>query len=72
MLTLAAAKNLRPGDWLIYRATPNAKPVRWRVNGKPKVWKRDPERIQVPIKHGLYTYDYLVFASLPYFSLETE
>jgi hypothetical protein len=27
--------------------------VRVRVNGKCKVWKRDPNRFQLPVKHGL-------------------
>jgi hypothetical protein len=31
----------------------------WRRNGKTKTWKRSPERFQVPIKFGLYTYGYL-------------
>ena len=34
-------------------------PQRWRVNGKVKTWKRSPERFEVPIKHGLCSYDYL-------------
>lgn len=32
---------------------------RWRVNGKCKTWKTKPEEFVVPIKHGLWTYDYL-------------
>ncbi|KKN62622.1 hypothetical protein LCGC14_0510330 [marine sediment metagenome] len=27
---------------------------RWRVSGAVKTWKRDPTRVRVPIKHGLY------------------
>lgn len=29
----------------------------WRRNGRTKTWKRDAERIEVPVKHGLYAYD---------------
>lgn len=29
---------------------------RWYVNGAVKTWKSDPQRIRVPLKHGLYTY----------------
>lgn len=29
---------------------------RWRKNGAMKLWKRDPERWEVPIKYGLRTY----------------
>ena len=32
---------------------------RWRVNGKVEVWKLSPSRLRVPLKHGLYSYDYL-------------
>lgn len=29
-----------------------------RANGKCKTWKRDPQRWQLPVKHGLYDYGY--------------
>jgi hypothetical protein len=32
-------------------------PTRWRSNGAIKLFKRDPMRIRIPIKHGLYDYD---------------
>ena len=32
-------------------------PKRWRRNGAIKVFKRDPMRITIPLKHGLYAYD---------------
>ena len=35
------------------------KPINWRANGKCKTWKRSPERFQLPIKHGLYSYGYI-------------
>lgn len=54
MITLDEAKALKPGDILIDN---NNK--RWKVNGQVKLWKTDPKRIKVPLKHGLYTYDYL-------------
>lgn len=31
--------------------------MRWRVNGQVKLWKRSPERVRVPVKYGLYSYD---------------
>jgi len=52
MLTLDQAKNLKPGDVLL---TTDGK--RWKVNGKIKRWKRDPNRIRIPLKHGLYAHD---------------
>ena len=33
--------------------------LRVRVNGKCKVWKRDPKRFQLPVKHGLRDCGYI-------------
>ncbi|MFA7254455.1 MAG: hypothetical protein WC107_07975 [Patescibacteria group bacterium] len=41
------------------KSIPLEKPLNWRANGKLKTWKRNPERFQLPIKHGLRTYTYL-------------
>lgn len=61
MITLEQAKNLKHGDILWHVSDRNADntPVRWRVNGKVKTWKRNPNRVQVPVKHGLWDYDYI-------------
>lgn len=61
MITIDQAKALRVGD-ILYHVTyinHDKTPQRWRVSGKVKTWKRDVGRVQVPIKHGLYTCDYL-------------
>ena len=34
-------------------------PLRARANGKCQVWKRDPNRFKLPVKHGLYNYFYI-------------
>ena len=52
MITLEEAKNLKGRDVLV-----DQHGKRWYVNGVPQLWKRDPNRIRVPLKHGLYTYD---------------
>jgi len=57
MLTLEEAKQLRPGDILLDKDN-----RRWKVNGQVKTWKRDPLRIRVPLKHGLYAFDALTDA----------
>lgn len=54
MITLAEAKELQRGDILI-----DERGRRWKVNGQVKRWKRDPNRIRVPLKHGLYAHDAL-------------
>ena len=61
MITLEQAKALKHGTILYHVNNRNADstPQRWRVNGKVKTWKRDKGRIRVPLKHGLYDYDYL-------------
>lgn len=51
-ITLTQAKALKPGDILI-----DTRGKRWKVNGAVKTWKTDPNRIRVPLKHGLYAYD---------------
>jgi hypothetical protein len=59
MITLEQAKALKYGQILHHVENVNADgtPQRWRVNGRPQTWKRSPERVRVPVKHGLYTYD---------------
>ena len=61
MITINQAKDLKHGDMLYHVTNKNAdgSPQRWRVNGKVKRWKRTPDRIEIPLKHGLYSYDYL-------------
>jgi len=74
MLTLDQAKQLQYGQ-IIYRklyTNADGTPQRWRVNGRVKVWKQSPNRVQVPLKRGLYEYDYLTEFNLEQFSLEVE
>lgn len=61
MITLEQAKQLRVGQTLYHVSKRNAdgSPQRWKVNGQPKTWKRSPERVEIPVKHGLYAYDYV-------------
>ena len=60
-LTLEQAKRLQCGDILESKLFNNADgtPMRWKVNGKIKTWKRDSSRIKVPVKRGLYEYGYI-------------
>lgn len=43
-----------------------------RVSGEPKTWKRSPEKVQVPVKHGLYEHGYITESNLEYFHLATD
>jgi hypothetical protein len=61
-ITLEQAKALQFGDYIHsnhFTMADNSTPVRWRVNGMVKRWKRDPDRIQIPVKYGLYDHAYL-------------
>ena len=55
-LSIDQAKKLQFHDVVTTPAYKNADgtPQRWRVMGKVKTWKKDPNRIRVPIKRGLY------------------
>lgn len=70
-ITLEQAKALKPGTVLHHTINRNADgtPQRWRVNGKPKTWKRSPERVQVPVKYGLRRYDYVTERDLALVSI---
>jgi len=72
MITLEQAKGLRPGTILLHEKNKNSdgSPQRWKVNGMVKTWKRNPERIQVPLKYGLYRFGYLTEKDLDLVSLQ--
>lgn len=46
--------------------------TRWRVNGKVKRWKRDPDRVLIPVKYGLYGYARLDNEGIKKVHLESE
>lgn len=70
-ITLEQAKALTLGTILYHRNHRNVDGTaqRWRVNGKPKTWKTRPNEVRVPIKHGLWSYDYLTECDLDMVSL---
>lgn len=65
-MNLEEAKNLKPGT--IVREKNSHR--RWKVNGKPKLWKTRPNEVKVPVKHGLYTFGYLTQDNIHLFELE--
>lgn len=54
-------KELQRGDVLYDKELRNSDgtPWRWRINGKVKTWKRDKQRISIPIKRGFYDFGYI-------------
>jgi len=73
-ITLSEAKKLTIGTMLyaINYTNADGTPQRWKVNGKVKTWKRSPERVQVPLKRGLYEYGYITEDNLSEFSLTED
>lgn len=60
-LTLEQALQLQHGQTLYQLDAFNSDGSyrRWRVSGKVRTWKRDKNRVEIPIKHGLYSNDTL-------------
>jgi hypothetical protein len=72
MITLEQAKGLTIGQVLYHRFNRNSDGTaqRWVVKGKVKTWVRSPGKVKVPVKHGLYTFDYVTEDSLDLVCLE--
>jgi hypothetical protein len=71
-MTLEEAKSLKYGDIIYSVCDKNADgtAVRFKVNGKPKIWKRSPDRVCVPLKHGLYNFGYMFEYDLKFYTLK--
>jgi len=74
MLTLEQAKALKHGDVLHHTSHKNADgtPQRWKVIGEPKTWKRSPTRVEVSVKCGAYSSDYLTEHDLHLISISKD
>ena len=61
IMTLEQAKNLKYGDTLHHTIAKNADgtPQRWKVTGKPKIWKTRPAEVKIPVKRGRDQYGYV-------------
>lgn len=51
--------------------------IKVKINGKPKTWKRNPDKVSVPVKYGLYecsriVYEYGVMADVNLFFVKIE
>jgi hypothetical protein len=40
-----------------------------KVNGKPKVWKRDPNKVRVAVRYGLYDFTEVYYGPNEYYQL---
>jgi hypothetical protein len=50
-LTLSVGDTLYHGE---LRQAGGKMPLRVRLSGRVRTWKRDPNRIEIPVKHGMY------------------
>jgi hypothetical protein len=64
-MTLDEAKALKPGDQ-IQLVGLSGRVFTARINGQPQTWKRDPSRIRVPWKYGLYEYGAITERDIEY------
>lgn len=73
-ITLNEAKALSKGTTLYSRLYANAddSPARYKVSGAPKTWKRQPNRVEIPVKWGIYGYGYVDEHDLENLSLTLE
>jgi len=57
-LTLGETLTLTHGDivHMVHERNSDGSPVRWRVSGRVQTWVRDPNRVRVPVKYGLYSH----------------
>jgi len=71
-IKLWQAKNLKSGNvvYAIGYYNKDGSSQRFVVQGKPKLWKRNAERVEVTIKRGLKEYVTLTELCLDEFSLE--
>ena len=68
-MEIEEAKELKIGELVYFPKKTNSKgePMKWRVNGKVTVWKTMPDRVKVPIKHGLYMNGYITEQNMDLF-----
>ena len=60
-MNIQDAINARHGQIFHHAKAKNAdgSALRVRVNGKCKTWKTRPGEFSIPVKYGLYDYDYI-------------
>jgi hypothetical protein len=70
-ITIEQAKALTYGDHLHHASATNADgtPQRFRVSGKPKIWKTRPDEVRVPVKRGMYENGYITQRNIGEFNL---
>ena len=70
-MRLSEAKGLRVGQivYVIDQHNANGTPMKAKVSGRVRTWVTKPEKVQVPIKHGLRDSSYITETNLKTFTL---
>lgn len=70
-ISIEEARDLMPGQIIYHRRNKNKDGTaqRWKVNGAVKTWVRNPNRIKVPLKFGMYDYGYLTELNISEFTI---
>ena len=55
-MTVQEAQQLRSGGHVQFEGK-DGRIRNLKVNGRPKTWKREPGRVEVPMKYGMYECD---------------
>ncbi len=80
-MTIEQVKKLNYGDIVHYgtcmqfigpRGGITENTNKWRVTGKVKTWKRNVNRVRVPVKHGMYENWYIDEFNCESFHLESK
>ena len=71
-MNIQEAKRLKYHQTIYEKGAYNADgtPMRWRINGKLLTWKTQPNRIKIPLAHGLYEHTYLTEHNLEHFTIK--
>jgi hypothetical protein len=70
-ISLKQAKSLQYGQHIYHRTLRNAdgSPMTFKVYGKPKTWKKQPNLVRISLKRGLYEHMHITESDLSQFSL---
>ena len=73
-ISLSQAKKLRYGNHIYNKRSYYSNGCRRvvKVNGAPKTWKKNPHRVQIPYKYGMYEYGYITESDLDDWSIKDK
>lgn len=75
MITIEQAKSLGYREELHsddYRQNRGKDCYRVFVSGRPKTWKRQPDKVIIPVKHGMYQSEHITETELNFWHLRKD